>query len=85
MGTFRVEVQAVGGHGCQRELKEGATVHGCGSPSCPDCIARDFVQKLTAAGVFFGDAEGYARITHWPGQPGEVRDDLITGKRSGSF
>ena len=96
MGTFRIEIQAVGGHGCQREIKDGGTVNGCGQPNCPDCLARDFVQRLKAAGVFFGTAQlqngdatsspsEYARLTHWPGQPGEVRDDLLTATRSGSF
>jgi hypothetical protein len=91
MGTFRVEVQAVGGHGCQRELKDGEVVPGCGSPSCPDCLAREFVGKLRAIGSSFGyqcddpNQTNYARITHWPGQSSAVVDDLLTGKRSGSF
>lgn len=94
MGTFRVEVQAVGGHGCQRERKDGSVVEGCGQPSCPDCITREYVRALKASGAFFQpplidreqpDSDGYARITHWPGQPGAVRDDLLTGVRSGSF
>lgn len=94
MGTFRVEVQAVGGHGCQREVKDGGTVEGCGSPSCPDCITREFVGKLKASGASFWtgnpdlpqpNSDGYARITHWPGQSGTVVDDLLTRIRHGSF
>jgi hypothetical protein len=91
MGTFRVEVQAVGGHGCQRELKDGATVPGCGQPGCPDCITREYVAKLKASGASFWtesadpNTAGYAKLTHWPGQTSEVRDNLLTGVRSGSF
>lgn len=92
MGTFRIEVQAVGGHGCQREVKDGEVVQGCGHERCPDCIARKFVNELKAAGVYFGVSTSadrapteYAKLTHWPGQSGEVRDDLLTGVRSGSF
>lgn len=91
MGTFRVEVQAVGGHGCQREVKSGETITApCGHASCPDCLAREFVQKLKAAGCFFNttgtiEGVGYAKLTHWPHGHGTVSDDLLTGVRSGNF
>lgn len=81
MGQFVVRVDAVGGHGCQREIGDGETVTGCGQSSCPDCITRQYVGHLKASGTTFTEAS----LTHWPGQPGEVRDDLLTGKRSGSF
>ena len=91
MGTFRVEVQAVGGHGCQRDIKDGGTVDGCGQPNCPDCITRRYVNELKAvANVSFSPGGGrntdaYATITHWPGQRGVVVDDLLTRIRTGSF
>lgn len=81
MGQFHVHVDAVGGHGCQREVKDGETVTGCGQPSCPDCITRDYVGKLKASGASVSEAT----LTHWPGQPSEVRDNLLTGHRRGSF
>lgn len=82
MGQFRVEITAIGGHGCQRSVKDGEKVQEfCGSFSCPDCAARDFVRDLKRRGV---NVES-ARLVHWPGQPSEVRDDLITHVRSGSF
>lgn len=84
MGTFRVEVEAVGGHGCQREVKDGEVVTGCGQPSCPDCITREYVAKLRSTGAYF-EQGGYAKLTHWPGQQSAVVDDLLTGVRSGSF
>jgi hypothetical protein len=85
MGNFRIEIDAVGGHGCQREVKDGGTVaESCGLAACPDCIARKFVAELKAAGVF-NYPPASAKLTHWPGTPGEVRDDLLTGIRSGSF
>lgn len=91
MGTFRVEVQAVGGHGCQREVKDGGVVTGCGQPSCPDCITREYVAKLKATGTSFSfgstdpNHSSYAKLTHWPGQEIAVVDDLLTGVRTGSF
>ena len=85
MGTFNLRVTAVGNHGCQRELKDGATVEQCGDPRCPDCIARRFVEELKASGTSFGYGDSEAKLTHWPGQPSEVQDDLLTKVRKGSF
>ena len=85
-----MRVHAVGGHGCQRDKKHGAKLDArCGSQNCPDCLAREFVEKLRASG---NDVK-VASLTHWPAdlpgyseQPlGEVRDDLIGGTRRGSF
>jgi len=81
MGRFRVTVTAVGGHGCQRELKDGAVVVGCGQESCPDCAARAFVDRLKDQGCSVGSAT----IEHWPGEEHHVTDDLVSGVRQGSF
>lgn len=90
MGTFRIEIQAVGGHGCQREKKSGEIVSDCGQPGCPDCIGRRAVKALKDAGVFFPksggiESVGYAKLTHWPHGHGTVTDDLLTGQRTGNF
>ena len=45
MGDFRVTVDGVGNHGCQRELKDGAIVAECDDPTCVDCKARRFVKE----------------------------------------
>ena len=81
MGNFNVSIKAVGGHGCQREKKDGEEVQGCQNMGCPDCMAREFVAHLHAKGVNVEEA----KLTHWPGQEGQVEDDLLTKKRSGSF
>lgn len=81
MGTFLIEVKAVGGHGCQREIKDGSEVRGCQRMDCPDCITREFVKKLKDK----GSSVEVATLTHWPGTPQEVKDDLLTGIRKGSF
>lgn len=90
MGNFRVTVHGVGGHGCQREKKDGEHVVGCERSNCPDCISREFVRRLKRAGVMLegpgGDAGPLgATLEHWPGTSSQVTDDLITGTRSGSF
>lgn len=90
MGDFRVELNAVGGHGCQREVKDGGEVYGCGHVRCPDCITARFVREMIAAGASVKSAT----LTHWPGQPSQVVDEfevstpahlLQARKRRGSF
>ena len=82
MGNYRIEIEAVGGHGCQREIGDGGVVTGCGQVTfCPDCKARDFLKRLQSGG---GSVQK-ATLTHWPGTDSQVQDDLLTGKRSGSF
>ena len=81
MGMYKVEIEAVGGHGCSREVKDGAKVFGCRSMNCPDCRTREFVENLQRS----GNTVSVAKLTHWPGQSDEVQDDLLTGIRSGSF
>jgi hypothetical protein len=81
MGMFRLTVEAVGGHGCQREKGDGEHAVGCERPGCPDCIAREFVRRLKRSGAMVSTAT----LVHWPNDPGEVRDDLLTGLRQGSF
>jgi hypothetical protein len=82
MGNFRITIDAVGGHGCQRELKDGAVVGGCGLKTCPDCLARWFVRALEYVA---NSSVKAATLTHWPEGPGTVVDDLLTGHRTGSF
>jgi len=87
VGDFRVVVEAVGGHGCQRDVGDGEDLIGCGQPFCPDCMARDFVRWLKRSGADVRRAE----IQHWPADlPGydeesQVTDDLLANVRHGSF
>jgi hypothetical protein len=82
MGQFIVAVDAVGNHGCQREIKDGGTVIGCERPQCTDCITREYVRRLKRSGATMTTAT----IVHWPTQPNHsVTDDLLTGLRTGSF
>jgi len=87
MGKFRVIIEAVGNHGCQRDEQRAdpqMDVVGCGQPTCTDCLAREFVNKLRAIGTNVTEAT----IHHWPGLTGgdaEVVDNLLTQKRIGTF
>ena len=74
MGDFRIEVNAVGGHGCEREVKDGGTVYGCRSMTCPDCITARYVADMLRAGVSVRSA----KIEHWPGSTTEVVDAFDT-------
>jgi len=86
MGDFRVTVEALGGHGCERDKGDGEAVIGCERTGCPDCMAREFVRRLMRSGA----TVKLAQIEHWPASlgydpAGEVRDDLLTGVRTGAF
>ena len=91
MGDFRVTVTAVGGHGCERVVRDGGTVYGCRQMDCPDCITARYVADMRRAGHIVNDAQ----IQHWPGEPSEVVDHfdvesstatlLMPRKRVGSF
>ena len=84
MGTFSIEIKldAVGSHGCQRDIKDGQQVKTqCGDPNCPDCLTRRFVADLKTQGHQLQSA----LFMNWPGQPTQVTDNLLTGIRTGSF
>lgn len=82
MGNFKIEISAVGGHGQDRSKKEGEIVNFyADGNTTPDAIAKTLVETLR---VFNINVE-VAEIIHWPGEEGEVIDDLLTGERKGNF
>jgi hypothetical protein len=92
MGDFRIVINAIGGHGQDRSKKNGEVVDfNADGPNSPEGLAKEFVEKLKANGVNVEDAQ----VIHWPldnygGQlknerTTQIVDDLITGKRIGSF
>ena len=82
MGDYNINITATGGHGCERKAKQGEKLYGrCGRFSCPDCAAYDFVQRIKQAGGFGSSPAAHALFTHWPGQDGEVIDDLLLNER----
>lgn len=93
MGNWRIEIEAIGGHGCERQVKDGEEVYGCNRMGCPDCECRRFLKQLQQ-----NNSIVEAHLIHWPipGSHGELRpaspgdvgsivDDLVTKKRAGSF
>lgn len=82
MGTFRIEIQAAGGHGVDRTKKDGETVNsGAEGVTTPDAIAKICTEALRLSGCHMESAV----IIHWPGSESQVIDDLLTGKRKGNF
>lgn len=82
MGTFRIVIEAVGGHGQDREKKDGEVVDfNAGGLNTPDSLLKTFVMTLAQTDVMVNTAT----ITHWPEQECSVTDDLLTGKRHGNF
>lgn len=86
MGTFKIELVGVGGHGVDRAKEDGETVnfHAEGDTT-PDSIAKTIITHLIELLKRNGHSVVSASLVHWPGEPGEVTDDLITGIRKGSF
>jgi hypothetical protein len=80
MGNFRLELELIGGHGCQRDRKDGDEVYGCRSQHCPDCRIREFVEDMSRRYTMVE-----AKLKHWPGTTTEVVDDLVSKKRHGNF
>ena len=85
MGDFRIVIESVGGHGCDRAAKEGQAIEYKEEPRhveyCPDCKAKQLVELFKR-----GWSTTRATLTHWPGTPEEVVDDLAAGVRTkGSF
>lgn len=81
MGNFRITINAVGGHGIDRGKKHGETIDFDIAPDSPDAIVKRAVDELKAK----GNSVTEATIHHWPGTDSQVVDNLLTGKRTGSF
>lgn len=95
MGDFRIIIDAVGGHGQDRDKRDGEKVdfthqgQGNHSARTPEAITQVFLDALRGAGV---NVTG-AKVVHWPAdnypndrEAGkEIADDLISGQRTGSF
>jgi hypothetical protein len=81
MGDFRFVLESVGGHGCDREALEGEPLKfKLDDPDhvrhCPDCKIKHLVDEFKRS--WPGTR---ATLTHWPGTPEEVVDDLAEGRR----
>lgn len=101
MGDFRVIIDAIGGHGQDRDKKDGEKVdfthegNGHHSTQTPEAIAQTLVLAMRGAGI---NIQG-AKVIHWPAdnypktdedpngrEAGkEITDDLITGIRTNQF
>ncbi len=56
------------------------------STECPDCLTREQLRPFQPEGARRENLVLSAVITHWPGEPNEVVDDLVEGVRvSGTF
>lgn len=82
MAAFRIEIEADGGHGCDRRSGESQHVHGCRKMDCVDCELRRFLEHLRVKNLA---RISVAKLIHYPGEAHQVIDDLVTGKRHGRF
>lgn len=82
MGNYRVIVDAVGGHGCERQVLDGQSTIGCQQRNCPDCTTREYVRRMKSIS---GNTLNSAILIHWPESDSQVVDNLLTGERIGDF
>lgn len=72
MGNFKIEIEAVGGHGSDRNAKQGEPLN---ITDGPDKQALDFVAQLMKSCSVVS-----ATLTHWPDTT-PIVDDLKNGVR----
>lgn len=73
MGNFKIEIEAVGGHGSDRTAKQGEPLN---IKDGPDKLAQDFAAQLASSGCSLVSAT----LTHWPDST-PIVDDLKNGVR----
>lgn len=72
MGNFKIEIEAIGGHGSDRDAKQGEPLK---LTDGPDKAALDFVCELAKSNNVIS-----ATLTHWPDTT-PIVDDLKNGVR----
>lgn len=76
MGNFKIEIEAVGGHGVCREVKQGEIIpYDAAHPDEPDVLAKRFVDAFAKRNSILS-----AKLTHWPDNS-PIIDNLKTGVR----
>jgi len=77
MGNFKIEIEAVGGHGHDRNATSGGPVNfGPPDTNNPDGLAKAFVDDLENRGINVVEA----KLTHWPDTT-PIVDDLKNSTR----
>lgn len=76
MGNFKIEIEALGGHGVLREVKQGEAIdYSKAHPHEPDVLAKRFVEEFAKSNSIVS-----AKLTHWPDTT-PIVDNLQTGIR----
>lgn len=76
MGNFKIEIEAVGGHGFAREVKQGERIPYSAEHTDPDNLAQGFLVALRNGGSSIVSA----KLTHWPDTT-PIVDNLMLGVR----
>ncbi len=76
MGNFKIEIEAVGGHGVRREITQGHAIpYDLANADDPDVLAKLFVEGFTKTNNVLS-----AKLIHWPDTT-PIVDNLLTGIR----
>lgn len=91
MGDFRIVIDTVGGHGQDREKKDGEVVDF--GENTPEAYFKKCIEEGIEKGIISSDTK--AQVIHWPidnygGQlenkrSKQIVDNLLTGVRTGEF
>lgn len=93
MGDFRIVIDTIGGHGQDRDKKDGEIVDFGSTENSPEAFFKKAIEDAIAKGIISSDTT--AHVIHWPldnyegqlknGRSVQIVDNLMTGKRTGSF
>jgi hypothetical protein len=75
MGNFKIEIEAVGGHGIAREIPEGGLIPYDPGSKDPDSLAHAFVRDFKLTNNVIS-----AKLIHWPDTT-PIVDNLLTCTR----
>jgi len=91
MGDFRIVIDTVGGHGQDRDKKDGEVVDF--GENTPEGYFKKCIEEAISNGIISSDTK--AKVIHWPldnyggqlenNRSSQIVDDLLTCKRTGSF
>jgi hypothetical protein len=92
MGDFRIVIDTVGGHGQDREKKDGEIVEF--GENTPEGFFKKCIEEAIEKGIISG-SDTKAKVIHWPldnyggqlenNRSKQIVDNLLTGKRTGEF
>jgi hypothetical protein len=80
VADFKIEIEGIGDHGCDRSAKDGKHCAPCHQMGCPDCELRRHLNSF-----YMGGTVKSARMIHYPGTDHEIVDEFKPDPMTGSM